>query len=73
MISGLIDKFKGLWYGDVKREVEGYLIMSDSTNNKTLLLIKDGEKSWKTKWYNNNENTYKAPTQPLSSVFYNKC
>lgn len=69
MISSLIDKFKGLWSGEGKREVEGYLIMSDNTNNKTLLLVKDSEKSWKTKWYNDDKNIYKVPNEPLTSIF----
>lgn len=69
MISGLIDKFKGLMYGAPKEEIEGYLIVADSTTNKTLLLVKEGEKSWKTKWFNNNENKYKSPTEPLQSIF----
>jgi hypothetical protein len=70
MISDLINKFKGLWYGsESKGEVEGYMIMSDSTTNKSLLLIKDGEKSWKTKWFNDNQTTYKAPVAPLSTIF----
>ena len=72
MISSLIDKFKGLWYGEPKKEVEGYFIMSDFTTNKTLLLIKDGEKTWKTQWYNDNQNTYKAPKESLASVFNSK-
>lgn len=69
MISSLVDKFKGLWYGEPKKEVEGYLIMSDFTTNKTLLLIKEDDKSWKTKWYNDNQNTYKAPKESLASIF----
>lgn len=73
MISGLIDKFKGLWYGEAKTaaEVEGYLIMSDNTSNKSLLLVKDGEKSWKTKWFNNNENNFTVPKEPISKIFKN--
>jgi hypothetical protein len=69
MISQLVDKFKGLWYGESKGEVEGYMIMTDNTNNKTLLLIKDGEKSWKTKWFSDSQTTYKAPVTPLSTIF----
>jgi len=72
MISELIGKFKGLWYGEQKGEVEGYMIMTDGTSNKTLLLVKDGEKSWKTKWFNNNQNTFKTPSQPLNGVFNNQ-
>jgi hypothetical protein len=69
MISQLVDKFKGLWYDESKGEVEGYMIMSDSTNSKTLLLIKEGEKSWKTKWFSDNQTIYKAPLEPISLIF----
>lgn len=56
-------------FGGQKGEVEGYLMYSDSTNNKSLLLVKENEKSWKTKWFNNNENTYKSPSLPLNEIF----
>jgi hypothetical protein len=69
MISELINKFKGLWYGNVENEVEGYMIMTDSTNKKTLLLIKEGDKSWKTKWFSDNNHTYKAPVAPMTTIF----
>jgi len=51
------------------KEIEGYLMFVDSTNNKTLLLVKENEKSWKTQWFNNNENTYKSPPLPLNEIF----
>ena len=69
MISSLVDKFKGLWYGESKAEVEGYMIMADTTTNKSLLLIKDGDRSWKTKWYDNSNNIYKSPTHSLNTIF----
>jgi hypothetical protein len=69
LIDAVIDRIKGLWVSDKKADIEGYLIMNDGTKNKSLLLVKDGEKSWKTKWFNNNENTYKAPTIPLTEIF----
>jgi hypothetical protein len=74
VIETLVNTFKGLWYGkqeetQKKDEVEGYLMMNDNTTNKSLLLVKDGEKSWKTKWFNNNENTYKTPLAALSELF----
>jgi inorganic pyrophosphatase len=71
-VTDLIDTFKGLWYGESKEEIEGYLIMNDSTNNKTMLLVKDGEKSWKTKWFNNNQMIHKVPIEPLQHIFANK-
>ena len=69
MISELVEKFKGLFYGERKNEVEGYLLMNDNT--KTLLLVKEGEKSWKTKWFNNNEIVLKTPEKQLGNVFKN--
>lgn len=69
MISDLVEKFKGLWYGERKNEVEGYLIMNDNT--KTLLLVKDGEKSWKTKWFNSKEIILKSPEKRLETIFKN--
>jgi len=68
IIESIIDKFKGLW-SEQKMEVEGYLMLKDSTTNKTQLLVKEGDKSWKTKWYCDNHYTYKLPTQPIESVF----
>lgn len=72
LVYSVIDKLKGLWIGqsqEQKTEIEGYLMLSDSTNNKTLLLVKEGEKSWKTKWFTDNEHSYKAPTVPVSEIF----
>jgi hypothetical protein len=75
IIYSIIDKFKGLWIDqrqDTKTEVEGYLMLNDSTSNKSLLLVKEGEKSWKTKWFNNNEHTYKAPAIQVNAIFNNQ-
>lgn len=69
MISSVIDKFKDLWYGEAKEEVEGYLIMADSTTNKSLLLVKNSEKSWKTQWFNDTTNNYKTPSKSLHTIF----
>jgi hypothetical protein len=52
-----------------KQQVEGYLMHSDSTNNRTLLLVKENNNSWRTEWFSNNENTYKSPQLPLSEIF----
>ncbi len=71
LIGQLITTFKDLWFSSEKEkeEIEGYLLLSDTTTNKTLLLVKDTEKSWKTKWFNNTEHIFKAPSQPLNSIF----
>ena len=49
--------------------IEGYLLKNDSTTNQILLLVKEHEKCWKTKWFNDNEYTYTIPSAPISSVF----
>lgn len=70
LLKMVIDKFTKLW-PERRIEVEGYLMFNDSTNNKSLLLVKDGEKSWRTKWFNDSENRYKAPLVPLINIFNN--
>lgn len=73
MIFGLVQKFKYLWHESNKENdketIEGHVLTKD--NNKTLLLVKDGEKSWKTKWFNTNEINIKSPDDKLESVFKN--
>lgn len=71
VIEYVINRVKNMWPGR-RIDVEGYLMFNDSTNNKSLLLVKDGEKSWKTKWFNDSENRYKAPVVPLINIFNNK-
>ncbi len=68
-VTYLIEKFKGLWYGESKQEVEGYVIMTDSVKNKTLCLAKNSEKSWKTEWFNNDSTSIKIPTKPINTIF----
>ena len=72
VIEYVIDRVKNMWINRQKTDVEGYLIANDNITKKSLLLIKDGEKSWRTKWFNDNENTYKAPVVPLINIFNNK-
>jgi hypothetical protein len=84
-IDRLINSFKNLWYyktdnnnnnnisnNKVMENIEGYVLMQDTKSNKTLLMIKDSEKSWKTQWFNDNEVNYKFMNEPLSNVFINK-
>ena len=72
VIEYVIDRVKNMWINRQKTDVEGYLMLNDSTNNKSLLLVKVGEKSWKTIWFNDIENRYKAPVVPLINIFNNK-
>jgi hypothetical protein len=74
LINGLITKIKGIFIKEVKDEkekkmIEGYLLKTDSTNKQSMLLVKENEKCWKTKWFNDDEYTYTPPSAPISSVF----
>jgi hypothetical protein len=68
-IADLIKSFKGLLFNESTQEVEGYMIMTDDINNRSLLMVKENEKSWKTKWFSNSENNFKVPTEPLNKLF----
>ena len=70
-INAIIDRFTGLFTKE-KVDVEGYLMLKDSTTNKTQLLVKDGEKSWKMKWFDDTQYTYKTPSMPITQVFMNQ-
>jgi hypothetical protein len=69
IIMGLLSKLKGLWISDKKLEIEGYILKTDITNNQTFLLVKEGERLWKSKWFNNNEYTFTSPKEPMSTIF----
>jgi hypothetical protein len=58
--------------GEKKQAIEGYLMSSDTANNRTLLLVKEGDKSWRTQWFNDKETMYISPSVPLSNIFTNK-
>lgn len=72
MIDTLVNKFKDLWYGQKKIEIEGHVIQKDIENKKSLVLIKIHNRVWKSTWLKDNEYVYKTPTQTLSSIFINK-
>lgn len=70
-MNRLIESFKGLMWSNTKPkvEVEGYILSEDKFKNMSLVLVKDKDNFWKTKWLNNTENTYKTPIEALSSIF----
>jgi hypothetical protein len=69
VIMGLLSKLKGLWLSEKKSVIEGHVLSKDSKNNQSLLLIKEGEKLWKSKWFNDEEYTYRMPKEPLATIF----
>jgi hypothetical protein len=68
-MNNLIERFKGLLWSNPKVEVEGYILSEDKLKNMSLVLVKNKDNFWKSKWLNNTENTYKTPVEPLSSIF----
>ena len=72
LINELITKVKGIFIKgqeQKKETIEGYLLKTDVVNNQTMLLVKENEKCWKAKWFNDSEYTYTTPPAPISSVF----
>ncbi len=75
-MSYIIDRLKNLGlfnYPDNEEEKEiitGYSLMTDS--NKTLIMIKTNENSWKTKWFQTNSIKINVPELPIQSIFKTK-
>ncbi len=68
LIENLRKKFTKFWKKPRKVEVEGYFLMNDLTNNAFLLLVKTGDRCWTTKWFSNDEYTYKQTEVPISEI-----
>ncbi len=63
----IIEGVKQLWTKP-QEDLEGYLLMSNNKQNKSLFFIKDNDKCWKTKWFDNSININK-PSEPIESIF----
>jgi hypothetical protein len=68
LIENLRKKFKKFWQKPKKEVVEGYFLMDDLSNNAFLLLVKTGERCWKTMWFSNDQYTYKQTDVPISEI-----
>jgi hypothetical protein len=72
-MSYLVDKIKELWYGQSENLVEtGYTLLNDNTNNKTLILKKENDLYWKTKWVDHTSVTINTPSTPIVNIFNTK-
>ncbi len=65
----LLEGLKRLWVKP-SDEVEGYYLMSDDKQNKSLVFVKDSDKCWKTKWLDSSIKINK-PAEPLQTIFTN--
>jgi hypothetical protein len=64
----IISKLKKLWS---KEDLEGYFLMTDNKTNKSLVLVKNSENTWKTEWLDKSVPVNK-PTEQLNSIFINQ-
>jgi len=67
LIETVIDKFKSMW--QTKKEVVGFLLFSEKSNGTSLLLVEEGDKMWKTRWFNDKDYIYKTPSININSIF----
>jgi hypothetical protein len=63
--------FKYLWSNESKEEVEGYVVMSDKSKKASLVLVKESDKYWKTRWCSDNTTIYKKQEKPFNTIFIN--
>lgn len=68
MLSYLIDKLKSVVISQgTQDDITGYVLMND--NIKSLVLVKEHDKYWKTKWIENSKITNELPAKNLETVF----
>jgi len=76
MLDTIINKFKSVCLGFQQKkdkiQMEGFILSHNKENEKTYILIKTGERVWKSVWLSDKEYSYSTPTYSLQSVFINK-
>ncbi len=69
----LLEKFRDLFLGEKDEEkeqiVSGYTLMTDNNTNKTLIMEKTSNSSWKTKWVDHSIVQIQEPKEKMASVF----
>ena len=63
----IIEGLKQIWTKS-EDSLEGYLLMSDTKQNKSLFFVKDNDKCWKTKWLDSSTKVNK-PSEPMETLF----
>ncbi len=70
MLSYLIDKLKSVIISqDTEDDITGYVLMNNNDNVKSLVLVKENDKYWKTKWIESSKITNELPAKNLDTVF----
>lgn len=55
--------------GSSKVEVEGHILATDATAGRSFILVKENDKTWKSKWMNTEEVIIRPATESLRSIF----
>lgn len=63
----IINKIKSMW-STTNKDIDGYFLMEDNKTNKSLVLVKNNEKSWKTEWIDKSI-TVNKPDKNLNTIF----
>ena len=67
----LLEKLKDLFLSEKSEEtVSGYTLMKDNQNNKTLIMERTNDASWRTKWVDHTSVKISEPQEKITSVFY---
>lgn len=65
----IINKMKSLWHTVPDNNLTGYILIDNSKQGKSLVLVKDGDHLWKTKWIDTNMTKITNPSQSINSIF----
>jgi len=54
-----------------KKEVTGYVMAEDTERHRTLLMVKEGERCWRTSWYDTDEYVITPIHDSITPIFAN--
>lgn len=55
--------------GAAKVEVEGHILATDATAGRSFILVKENERTWKSRWMNTDEVIVRPASQSLNTIF----
>ncbi len=67
----LLEKLRDLFLSEKTVDtVSGYTLMKNNQNNKTLIMERTNDASWRTKWVDHTSVKISEPQEKITSVFY---
>ena len=55
--------------GSAKVEVEGHVLATDATAGRSFILVKENERTWKSRWMKTDEVIVRPASQSLNTIF----